>query len=375
MRYRAYRTLLLYAITAGVVWAQSPLEQAVTMARERRYQDADRLLQGVAEPENPAQQIAFHRLKAAVAAGLGDHADAAEQMRQALRTRTDRRRLFFWVLRWLRSRQAILAARLPMRQAREILRARRRFWQTSMSEPGRCRTRLMPGRKRLRWTGGNEGYRLGLAANLIAQRNFESAIELLDGSLALFTNKVRLRTLLGIAQYASSDTEGAILTLNAAISEGPEERAAYQCLSQIVLRSAAAPSAEVTRNLCRWNSVVCSALKLRVAREKDDPAMQRAAIASLQSAPQTDVVARCELARAWEWAGRLEDARKEMESCLRLDPSAQNHYRLGILYQRLGMRDLAKREMDLRIQLLRDTTEDSEAGLNTLKAFRAGGNR
>jgi hypothetical protein len=83
-----------------------------------------------------------------------------------------------------------------------------------------------------------------------------------------------------------------------------------------------------------------------------------------------DPVARCELARALEWTDHLDEARTEMEACVRLDPSPQNHYRLGQIYRRLGLPDLAKREMDLRNRMLRDTTEETEAGLNTLKSFR-----
>src|SRR5689334_5326571 len=42
----------LFLVTAAIcVFAQSPLERAVTLARERRYAEARKVLAGVAEPE------------------------------------------------------------------------------------------------------------------------------------------------------------------------------------------------------------------------------------------------------------------------------------------------------------------------------------
>jgi hypothetical protein len=122
--------------------------------------------------------------------------------------------------------------------------------------------------------------------------------------------------------------------------------------------------------LCGWNVTVCSALKLRAARESGDARIQTEAIAGLERAPQNDVIARCELARAREWTNRLPEARTEMEKCVAADPSPQNHYRLGIIYQRLGLADLAKKQMELRQQLLAQMSEQTANGLSVLKTLR-----
>lgn len=98
--------------------------------------------------------------------------------------------------------------------------------------------------------------------------------------------------------------------------------------------------------------------------------MQNEAIAGLKRAPANDPVARCELARAWEWKNRLQDARTEMEACLRSDPSPQNHYRMGLIYKRLGLNDLSQSEMDQRKRMLEKMSEETALGLNTLKSFR-----
>lgn len=57
---------------------------AAVLARQHRYKDASRALAGIAPPGSPEERISFHRLKASVAAGLGDAATAASEMENAL---------------------------------------------------------------------------------------------------------------------------------------------------------------------------------------------------------------------------------------------------------------------------------------------------
>ncbi len=78
------RTVLVWALLCSCIFAQAPLEQAVVLAREKRYSEADKILRGVSAPTQVNQRIAFYRLKAAVAAGLHDKADAVRDMRAAL---------------------------------------------------------------------------------------------------------------------------------------------------------------------------------------------------------------------------------------------------------------------------------------------------
>jgi hypothetical protein len=77
-------TLVFILLTAIRTLAQSPLEQAVTLARAQRYAEARKVLENAAEPSGVPQRIAYHRLKAAVASGLGEPANAAGEMRAAL---------------------------------------------------------------------------------------------------------------------------------------------------------------------------------------------------------------------------------------------------------------------------------------------------
>jgi len=57
---------------------------AAVLARLHRYREASSALSGVAPPRSPQEQISFYRLRAAIAAGLGDSASAATAMEKAL---------------------------------------------------------------------------------------------------------------------------------------------------------------------------------------------------------------------------------------------------------------------------------------------------
>jgi tetratricopeptide (TPR) repeat protein len=85
-RRRRFLAMIL-ALSAGPQVASKPqadptqaLKQAIQLTREHRYTEAESALKGVSPPANPAHKIAFLRLKAAIASGLGHFAAAAEDM-------------------------------------------------------------------------------------------------------------------------------------------------------------------------------------------------------------------------------------------------------------------------------------------------------
>ena len=74
-------------LIAGMVFAQAPgtptnftqtLNHALQLARMHRYAEAEAVIKGLPPPPDHEQRIAFYRLKAAIASGLG-HSDAAAQ--------------------------------------------------------------------------------------------------------------------------------------------------------------------------------------------------------------------------------------------------------------------------------------------------------
>ena len=362
------RTALAIVILCGSAIPQSSLERAVTLAREKRYSESNAALQGVPEPTEIRQRIAYHRLKAANASGMGDHAAAVSEISLALSLAPSDPALLV----------ATAMAEFQAGRLDEALRHAARAGNDPTAKAvigdvhekrGNFAEAANAYREAVRLAPGQEQYRVALALDLIQHQDFSGAVELLQQSKRLFPKSAKLPTLLGIAQYSSGYTDDAIPSLIQAIAVDPTAEPAYRCLAQIVLESSAAPPAAATDRLCKWNQTVCSALKLRVAHQTDNSAMQSEAIAGLERATG-DPVARCELGRAYAWADRLAEARKEMEACVQFEPSPQNHYRLGLIYRRLGMDELSRREMDLRSQILEKMTEETAVGLNALKTLR-----
>lgn len=94
---RFYFLVLAFLLSAADLRAQASassnsnaaLKQAVDLTREHRYAEADAALKGVTLPANPAQKIAFYRLKAAIASGLQHYDSAAEDMEMAAKLAPD----------------------------------------------------------------------------------------------------------------------------------------------------------------------------------------------------------------------------------------------------------------------------------------------
>ena len=66
---------------------------AAVLARMHRYNEASRALMGLSPPSSREQGVPFHRLKASVAAGLGDTDGAASEMEKALAISPDQTEL------------------------------------------------------------------------------------------------------------------------------------------------------------------------------------------------------------------------------------------------------------------------------------------
>jgi len=60
------------------------MQSAVVLARLHRFQDAQTVMRGLVPPQPASERIAFHRLKASIAAGLGEPRNAASEMEKAL---------------------------------------------------------------------------------------------------------------------------------------------------------------------------------------------------------------------------------------------------------------------------------------------------
>ncbi|MBZ5619076.1 MAG: tetratricopeptide repeat protein [Acidobacteriia bacterium] len=341
------RWILIFILAAAVSSAQSPLEQAVTLAREKRYAEARKALEGVGEPAGVSQRIAFHRLKAAVASGLGDAATAADEMQLALALAPEDVSL----------QMAAAAAELQAGRLDAALLLVRAGANTAVGQAllgdiqekrGQYVEAAKAYQKAVALAPEREQYRLALALELVQHYTFEPAIAVLEQAAQLFPKSARIRTLLGIAQYAAGRYDDAETALTDALRLDPGLDPVYVYIAQVALEATGTPSAATLQVICTRDPITCAALKSRVALAEGDSTLQAHAVAELQHAPKDNSVAHCELGRVYQADGKWQGARAELEACVRLDPTAQNHYRLGLVYGRLGLEDLAQQQMELR---------------------------
>ena len=341
------------------------------------YQQARALLKGVSEPSVIEQRIAFHRLKAAVASGLGEFSAAAAEMQLALQLAPADANLIL----------ATAVAEMKANRFEAALQHARASGNNPVAlalvgdieeERGHIPAAIDAYRQAATLAPNEERYRLALASELIRHQAFATAIETLEQARGIFSSSANLIILLGIAHYAAGDTREAIELLTNATALKPASPASYLCLSQIALETSSAPPQNTLAALCQWDATVCAALEVRKARDTSDEALAQRAMQELQRAPASSSVAHCALGRAYEWREDLIRARRELETCVTQDPSPQNHYVLALLYKRLGQADLARRQILAREALLRKMSEETATGLKALESvdsYRPGNGR
>jgi tetratricopeptide (TPR) repeat protein len=441
---RLYVVVLLILILPGLTLArQSPqrdataaLNQALQLAREHRYAEAAAALKGVSPPSNPAQQIAFYRLKGAIASGLNQFSVAAENMDlaaklapedQGLRVAAELARLQEQIeshrdatetLKRLRSTplppQQALDLRLRLAEilstANHFSEATSDFAAAAALAPGRpdllydlALANFRSGRlddalanaetaRSLEDNGSiesllgdihekrgdalaavhcyqaaitlepaEERHRLALALELLRHQTFNAALVVLNQSASLFPKSIRIKILVGLAYYFVDRSADAVQALLEAAELDAQDETAARYLGEITLEDTATPNAQATNHICKFADehprdktagAFCGGILLRVARDSGDISRRAYIIRRLQHAARvapTEPTARCQLGKAYEWAEQWNEAKTEMESCVRLDPnSPDSHYQLSRVYRRLGLPALASQQLALQ---------------------------
>jgi tetratricopeptide (TPR) repeat protein len=210
---------------------------------------------------------------------------------------------------------------------------------------------------------------MALGRELIALGAFEQANSELRESLSKFPTSASLLTLLGILQYSGAQTDEAKRVLLRAVAADPAYQAAYVTLAKIILEASGTPAEEEVAVLCRWDKITCSAVELRVARERNDHQLEKRSIAVLRTAPSANVTAACALGQAYAWNDKPQEARPKLESCVQLDPTPQNHYRLAQVYRKLGETALAQEQLDARSKLLKALSDQTAKAVDSLKVL------
>jgi tetratricopeptide (TPR) repeat protein len=227
-----------------------------------------------------------------------------------------------------------------------------------------------------------EEYRLSLGAELLRHQTFEPALTVFQQGVELFPQSFRLRVALGLTHYFLEQYPEAIRTLLSATKLDANPSLAYDYLGTIQLQTPVTPDPSAVEQLCTYADThraetkvqaYCGALLARIGHNRGDPSPSPEALRRLgeaaRAAPQ-DVTARCELGKALIWARQWEQARQELEACVRLDPnSGDGHYLLASAYRHLGQPELAAKELELHHEATKRMADANALRDSTLKKF------
>ena len=227
-----------------------------------------------------------------------------------------------------------------------------------------------------------EKYRLSLAVELIRHKNFDAARLVLKQAGELFPKSWRIQLAQGMVEYfAGSDDEASRLLVHAAES-APGSEVALKYVGDIQMDRASAPDPAAITQLCSFADhhpangqmqYYCGALLFRRDYASGDKThadeILRRLHAAVGALPR-DASPHCQLGRAYRWMDRWQEALRESETCVRLDPdSAQSHYHLAQIYQHLGQKDRALREMNLYQNDSKILADENARRDQTMKTF------
>ena len=227
-----------------------------------------------------------------------------------------------------------------------------------------------------------EKYRLSLGIELMRHQNFEAARIVLEQAAELHPNSWRIQLALGLVEhFAGSDAEASRVLVHAAeLAPAPEIALKYVGAIQMDVTSEPDPAAlaqlcgSADRHPKDGNlQYYCGALRFRKANLSGDKAHVDPALRRLQAAAgllPKDASPRCQLAKAYRWLERWQEALRESETCAQMAPnSAEAHYRLAQIYQRLGRQERSQQEMKLYDEASKRIEDENARRDETMKTF------
>jgi tetratricopeptide (TPR) repeat protein len=228
----------------------------------------------------------------------------------------------------------------------------------------------------------NQQYWLSLAFELLRHQTYKPALAVLEEAAKKFPESPRIRIAIGLTQYFLEDYHAAIRSLLDASQLNPEPRLAVDYLGQLQLEQPVTPEPDAVDTVCKYADIhpkragevaYCGALIARMERDHGDARPSPGVLQRLRTASRVapeNATAACELGKALEWADLWLQARTQMQACVRLEPSsAEAHYRLAQVYLRFGQTELARREMRLHDQAVRQMAVTNAQRDATLEKF------
>jgi Flp pilus assembly protein TadD len=370
---------LSWVLLTFVLAAQTnQIQSALNLAKEHRYKEANATLKGVAPPTDRTQQIAFHRLKAAIASGLSDTATSAKEMEAALELAPEDPNLLHAT--GVAEAQAGLLdpALAHLEQARQSKDSAplENLIGDIQEKLGNNVAAVKSYQAAVQLAPSEEEYRFALGLELLRHQTFDPAILVFEQGVKDFPRSTRMRMALAVAYFLVEREADASQTLIVALRLDPDSALAAGYLGEMQLSQTASPDPAAVQELCRFADAhpksghaqaICGGLLLRQGPQAE-PALSRLRTA-VRLAPD-EPIARCNLGKALEQGHNWAGARTQMEQCARLQPdSPEAHYRLARIYRNLGLPDLAKQQEQLRAEADRRKTAENDRGYAALTRF------
>ncbi len=400
---RFHKLLLLVACTALMRAQpstpnrdQPKLAEAAALTRQHRFAEAQALVEGISAPSDPAHGIAFHRLRAAIDAGLQHPKEAAEEMRAALNLSPADPRLLkatavaelVWLDAQMQARShpdlGVTVAYLQELKAKGLQSTgdMEALLGEAYERLGDSVSSARSLQEAVRLAPNEERFRLALAIELMQHQTYEPALVILKQAEMDFPRSARIRTAIALTLYLSGEQKEGIAKLLEAISLDPSFTPAVRYLGEIALNEGTPPEQRVLAAECHYAdyhpsdseaAAYCGGLEARMASDKTEttdwsPILRRLGAAASHS-PQS-ALARCEYGKALYQAHDWTRARAELKACVHLDPnSVEGHYRLARVYERFGEKDLARKELAMRAAASNRLAAANNAREESVKGF------
>ena len=376
--------ILQRAVKAAPKLAAARLELAVCLARLHRYREASSALEGVPPPEGGPQLLLYHRLKASIASGNGGHATAAAEMEKAVQLDPQNRDLLI-ATAVAQVRAGLLDGALASAQIAQGIQdtaALENLIGDIQEKRGDSLAAVHSYQAAIQLAPDNEEYRLSLGLELLRHHTFEPAILVLEQAAKQFPASLKTQVALALGYFLVNRDKDATEVLLTAMRLESGREFVLNYLGDLLVEQGEIPDGSVVKQVCGdaqshpdsgRAQAVCGGLLLRLQIDRGDTTQHAEMLARLRKAvrlsPQ-DPAGRCQLGKALELDQDWQNARKEMEECVRLRPdSTEWHYRLARIYLRLGLPDLAKEQDRLRAAADEKLASASQQRYATLSRF------
>ena len=228
-----------------------------------------------------------------------------------------------------------------------------------------------------------EKYRLSLAVELIRHNSFEPARVALKQAEELQPESWRVQLALGMVEHFGGTDDAATKYLLRAAELAPQPEEALQYLGDIQMDRASAPALAALAKLCQYAdnqpkdgymAYYCGAVLFRREYVTGDKTHTEEILRRLHTSiallPKNDAAPHCQLGKAYRWLERWPEALRESEVCARLDPeSADAHYRLAQIYERMKQPEKQRKEIKLYETASTRVADENARREATMKTF------